>query len=130
MNIRSIAQALGGDVAGRDSVLAPGPGHSPATARCRSPSRVTISSSILRGRPLGICRDDVKARLGLAEWRPGTARPRTAAAILTPDFDDHAARQLAKGKGCSGSDRSRSTGRSLRPICAISAAMTARFHQH
>ena len=71
MNIRSIAQALGGDVAGRDSVLAPGPGHSPGDRSMQ----VTFNGDdfvvhSFAGDPWDVCRDDVRRRLGLAEWRP------------------------------------------------------------
>ena len=53
-NIRNIAQALGGDVAGRDSVLAPGPGHSPGDRSCKSPSGATTLSYIPLPEILGI----------------------------------------------------------------------------
>ena len=99
MNIRGIAQALGGDVAGHDSVLAPGPGHSPGDRSMQ----VTFKGDdfvvhSFAGDPWYACRDDVRARLGLAAWRPAS-RPRTAPSpILTPRFDEHAAGQLAKAK--------------------------------
>ena len=99
MNIRSIAQALGGDVAGRDSVLAPGPGHSPGDRSMQITFRgddFVVHS--FAGDPWDACRDDVKARLGLAAWRPDAGRPRTAGPILRPSFDAHAAHQLAKAK--------------------------------
>ena len=80
-DIRAIARALGGDVTGRDKVLAPGPGH----------SRKDRSLSILLdgNAPDGFvicshaqddwktCRDYVRARLGLPDWRPGDEQRRT-----------------------------------------------------
>ena len=46
-----------------------------------------------------LCRDSVKARLGLAEWKPGTARPRTAPTpVINADQADHAAQQLEKAR--------------------------------
>ena len=74
IDLRSIARALGGEVSGQQ-VLAPGPGHTP---RDRS-----LAVSLSHTAPDGFvafshagddwreCRDYVRERLGLPEWRPG-----------------------------------------------------------
>jgi putative DNA primase/helicase len=78
---RTIAHALGGQMAGRDTVLAPGPGHS---ARDRSlavrldpaaPDGFLIFSH--SGDDWRACRDHVRARLGLPSWEPGDEQRRT-----------------------------------------------------
>lgn len=75
LEVRAIARALGGDVAGRNTVLAPGPGHS---ARDRS-----LSIKLDPNAPDGFlifshadddwksCRDYVRERLKLPAWEPG-----------------------------------------------------------
>lgn len=66
MNMRHIARALGGDVAGRDRVLCPGPGHS---ARDRSLSVTFRSDGFLvhsfAGDDWQACRDHVSTRLNM-----------------------------------------------------------------
>jgi putative DNA primase/helicase len=81
---RAIAHALGGQVAGRDTVLAPGPGHS---ARDRS-----LAVRLDPTAPDGFlcyshsnddwraCRDHVRQRLGLPSWEPGDEQRR----IISP----------------------------------------------
>jgi putative DNA primase/helicase len=77
MNLQTIAQALGGEVTGRQ-VLAPGPGHSP---KDRSLA-VSISSHAPdgficyshAGDDWRACRDYVRGKLGLPEWQPGDDR--------------------------------------------------------
>lgn len=67
MDIRTLAKALGGDVAGRNNVLCPGPGHSP---RDRSLS-VTFTTGddftvfSHAGDDWRACKDHVRHRLGL-----------------------------------------------------------------
>src|SRR6266700_3486347 len=80
-NLRTIARALGGDVAGPDKVLVPGPGHSPKDRSLsvrldpRAPDGfVTYSHA---GDDWRICRDHVRTLLGLPEWQPGDGRRRT-----------------------------------------------------
>ena len=81
---RTIADALGGDVTGRNSVNVPGPGH------CKIDRSLAIKLS--SGAPGGFvvfshagddpmtCRDYIRERLGLGSWVPGTRmRPRVAA---------------------------------------------------
>ena len=78
---RAVARALGGQVAGRDTVLIPGPGHS---ARDRSlavrfdstaPDGFLIFSHA--GDDWRECRDYVRERLGLPPWEPGDEQQRT-----------------------------------------------------
>ena len=66
MDVRQAAAALGGDVLGRDSVLAPGPGHSADDRSLRvwlAPDGFTVHS--YANDDWRACRDHVKARLGL-----------------------------------------------------------------
>src|SRR5215216_852568 len=88
MNLRDIADALGGEVSGRQ-VLCPGPGHSP---RDRSLS-VRFSSnddfvvySHAGDDPLK-CKDYVRHRLGLREWEPGDGRTRAIPAGRVADWN-------------------------------------------
>jgi putative DNA primase/helicase len=80
MNIRNMARTLGGQIAGRNILLCPGPGHS----RSDRSLQVTLQS----GAPDGFlvhsfcgddwrdCRDHVRARLGLPSWEPGDGQNR------------------------------------------------------
>jgi putative DNA primase/helicase len=79
--IHSLARALGGEVAGRNSILAPGPGH--------SRSDRSLSITLDTGAPEGFlvnsfagddpiaCRDHVRALAGFPAWSPrqNEARP-------------------------------------------------------
>ena len=74
LDARHVAAALGGDVVGRDAVSAPGPGHS---HKDRSLS-VKLDPSAPDGfvvyshsgdDPIE-CRDYVRRKLGLSEWKP------------------------------------------------------------
>jgi putative DNA primase/helicase len=73
-DVRAIAHTLGGDVLGRDSVVCPGPGHSP---RDRSLSVKLVPSHpdgfVVYSHaddPVPLCRDHVRRRLGMTPWRP------------------------------------------------------------
>lgn len=78
--LAKIAAALGGEIAGHNSIVAPGPGHSP---RDRSLSvRIApdapdgfIVHSFANDDPL-LCRDYVRQRLGLPAWQPGDGQRR------------------------------------------------------
>lgn len=88
---RAIAAALGGQVVGRDRVLAPGPGHS---ARDRSLS-VRLDPTApdgfvchsYAGDAWPVCRDYVRARLGLPSWEPGDGQRRTVPAQHAEKWD-------------------------------------------
>jgi putative DNA primase/helicase len=74
-DIREIALILGGDVTGSDSANVPGPGHDPVDRslsiklNARAPGGFVVFSHA--GDDPIECRDYVRSRLGLAEWRPG-----------------------------------------------------------
>ncbi|EYD74086.1 hypothetical protein Rumeso_04339 [Rubellimicrobium mesophilum DSM 19309] len=74
LNLRSMAEALGGDVAGPNSILAPGPGHSPkdrslsVKLTSKGPDGFTVYSHA--GDDWKDCRDYVKEKLGLPRWEP------------------------------------------------------------
>lgn len=89
-DIRAIARALGGDVAGPNQVTCPGPGHS---KHDRSLSVVFSSTSVFTvhsfaGDPWPICKDHVARLLGVPqqEWRSDLRAPRMPA----PAPSDHA----------------------------------------
>jgi putative DNA primase/helicase len=88
LDIRALARALGGDVAGRDRVLVPGPGHS---RKDRS-----LSVTLNRGAPEGFvvhsfagddplaCRDHVRSRAELPAWSPNSDRMTAPAVVRDP----------------------------------------------
>ena len=88
-DVRTLARLLGGEVAGRDKVLAPGPGHAP---RDRS-LQITVSSNApdgflthsFAGDHWQDCRDYVRARLGLPQWEPGDEQNRRV--VHVREFD-------------------------------------------
>lgn len=71
LNLREAARALSGDIAGRNRILCPGPGHS---RRDRSLSVTFHGDSFLvhsfAGDDFRECRDHVKAALGWSEDKP------------------------------------------------------------
>jgi putative DNA primase/helicase len=75
---RNIAYILGGDVIGRDGVSAPGPGHSKADRslsiklNSRAPGGFVVFSHA--GDDPIACRDYVRERLGLDQWKPGKGK--------------------------------------------------------
>jgi putative DNA primase/helicase len=78
MNARSIAKALGGDAIGRDSISAPGPGHSKTDRSLsiklvsRAPGGFVVFSHC--GDDPIVCRDYVRDRLGLGPWERGQGK--------------------------------------------------------
>jgi putative DNA primase/helicase len=90
MDPRTIANALGGDVIGRDSVSAPGPGHSRADRSLsikldsRAPDGFVVFSHA--GDDPMACRDYVRERLGLGPWQRGKGR-RTSLNVIDPGPD-------------------------------------------
>jgi Toprim domain-containing protein len=88
-DLRTMARALGGEVIGRDTVVAPGPGHS---RRDRSLSVRLVNGgdflvhSFAGDDPIQ-CKDFVRARLGLPSWQPGDGRDRRVNPARVPAFD-------------------------------------------
>lgn len=89
-DLRSIAVALGGEVTGRQ-VVAPGPGHGRADRSLAvkpdnsHPDGFVVFSHA--GDDPILCKDHVRDRLGLPQWRPGQGERRTKLvdlAILKP----------------------------------------------
>ncbi|EIM26658.1 DUF7146 domain-containing protein [Microvirga lotononidis] len=76
LDIRTLAKNLGGEVSGRDRILAPGPGH--------SRSDRSLSVKLDKGAPDGFlvtsfagddpiaCRDHVRSAAGLPAWAPSS----------------------------------------------------------
>jgi hypothetical protein len=88
IDARTLARALGGDVVGRNAVLAPGPGHS---RRDRSLSvRLTNSDLVVfshAGDDWQLCKDYVRERLGWPSWQPGDGQNRRVALARVESFD-------------------------------------------
>jgi hypothetical protein len=87
-DIRAVARALGGDVVGHDTVIAPGPNHS---HKDRSLSvRLTNDDFVVHshaGDNWRTCKDFVRERLGLPAWEPGDGRDRRVAPSRIESFD-------------------------------------------
>ena len=87
LDLHEIAHALGGTVAGDQSVLAPGPGHRPAdrslSIRIEPKARDGFIIHSFAGDPVGQCRDYVRKALGLRPdfQRMPIARTRTGAVM-------------------------------------------------
>jgi Toprim domain-containing protein len=77
----TIARLLGGQVAGRDTVLIPGPGHSPQdrslAVRLDPAAPDGFVAYSHAGDDWRTCRDYVRSRLGLPSWQPGDGQRRT-----------------------------------------------------
>jgi hypothetical protein len=88
IDTRTLARALGGDVVGRNAVLAPGPGHS---RRDRSLSvRLTDDDFLVfshAGDDWQTCKDHVRERLGWPSWQPGDGQDRRVALARVESFD-------------------------------------------
>jgi putative DNA primase/helicase len=80
IDARAIAAALGGQLSGRDTVLAPGPGHSPRDRSLAvrldptAPDGFVVFSHA--NDDWRACRDHVRSRLGLPPWEPGDEQHR------------------------------------------------------
>jgi putative DNA primase/helicase len=95
VNLRDFAAALNGDING-DRISAPGPGHSRHDRSLtvwidhQAPDGFRVHSHATDD--FKLCRDHVRECLGLAEWRPGAAPPRStippARPGLSPQRDD------------------------------------------
>lgn len=75
-DMRALARRLGGDVAGHDSILMPGPKHSSrdrslhVTFKPGAPDGFTVHSFT---DDWPACKDHVRGLLGIAEWQPSEA---------------------------------------------------------
>ncbi len=82
------AAALRGEVAGRDTVLCPGPCHSPKDRSLSVKFDPTAPDGFLTYSHAGddwrLCRDHVRERLGLPRWEPGDEQRR----IVPPQHID------------------------------------------
>jgi Toprim domain-containing protein len=78
IDVRKLADVLGGSVAGRNAVIAPGPGHSRADRSLSirldpsAPGGFVVHS--FSGDDPIACRDYVRERLGLERWKPDRQR--------------------------------------------------------
>lgn len=91
MNAREMAKRLGGEFSGRDTILCPGPGHSPKD-RSLAVKLVPIAADGFvvhshAGDDWRACRDYVRERLGLPRWEPGDGQRRTLPAHHTDKWD-------------------------------------------
>lgn len=86
-DLRSIARALGGQIAGRDSVLVPGPGHSHKDRSLKGTFKADGSFSVtsFAGDDWRECKDYVRHRLGLGEFTPAYARPARVIVATAPE---------------------------------------------
>jgi putative DNA primase/helicase len=90
-NVRHIAHALDGEVCGRDSVRAPGPGHSRRDRSLSLRLDPTAPDGFLiyshAGDDWKACRDHVRERLGLPRWEPGDEQYRSVPAHHVDKWD-------------------------------------------
>jgi len=92
-SLRSIAAALGGNIAGGDSVLVPGPGHGrkDRSLRVRFKTDGTFTVTSYAGDDWRQCKDYIRERLGLPnDWRREPANDNTAPVIHLHAPDDGA----------------------------------------
>lgn len=87
-DLRSIARALGGEIVGRDSVLARGPGHSPKDRSLKVSFKSDGSFSVISfaDDDWRECKDYVRQRLGLCQFTPTDPPP--APVIVTSATED------------------------------------------
>jgi hypothetical protein len=80
IDARAIAAALRGQVAGINTILCPGPGHSPGDRSLAVQINPNAPGGFLvfshAGDDWRKCRDYVRQRLGLPTWQPGDGRQR------------------------------------------------------
>ena len=111
IDLRTIARALGGEVTGRHSVSAPGPGHSPRDRSMSvrldadAPDGFVVNS--FAGDDWVFCRDYVRQRLGLPEWRPGDEQDRRVPPSRIRDFDRMTTNHQANDRARTDEDRER-----------------------
>lgn len=94
-NIRSIARALGGQIAGRDAVLVPGPGHSrrDRSLKVKFKPDGSLSVTSFAGDDWRECKDYIRERLGLPnDWQREPANDDVPIVRLRELDDDEPAR--------------------------------------
>jgi hypothetical protein len=94
-NIRSIARALAGQVAGRESVLVPGPGHSrkDRSLKVKFKADGTFTVTSFAGDDWRTCKDFIREKLGLAkDWHREAANDDTPVIRLSERDDDESSR--------------------------------------
>jgi putative DNA primase/helicase len=85
MDARNVARLLGGVVAGRDRVIAPGPGHSRKDKSLsillddRAPDGFAVTS--FAGDDWRDCKAHILQKLGLPQWQPGNGQDRPRVAV-------------------------------------------------
>jgi hypothetical protein len=88
---RTLANALGGDVTGPRTVLAPGPGHGRKDRSLSIKLDPAASDGFLAYSHAGddwkLCRDYIRERLGWPKWRPGDGQNRRVALNRVNGFD-------------------------------------------
>jgi hypothetical protein len=89
IDVRTMARVLGGDVIGRDTVVAPGPGHSrkdrSLSVRLANGGDFVVYSHA--GDDWQTCKDYVRERLGWPAWQPGDGQDRRVAPARVESFD-------------------------------------------
>ncbi len=111
MNLQAIARALGGTVNGLQ-VLAPGPGHSKSDRSLAvfidpySPDLFRVHSHA--GDDWRVCRDYVKARLGITDT-PFMPQRRDVPRVAVADPNDDKARTIARSRSGARPAASRAT---------------------
>jgi hypothetical protein len=88
LTLTAMARTLGGEVIGRDRIAAPGPGHSPRDRSLSIRLCATAPDGFLcyshAGDDWRVCRDYIRAKLGLPDWQPGDNREKQR--TIGPDF--------------------------------------------
>lgn len=111
IDARSVARALGGEVTGRDAVSAPGPNHSrhdrslSVRLDANAPDGFVVNS--FAGDDWALCRDYVRQRLGLPEWRPGDEQDRRVPPSRIREFDRMAINHQANDRTRTDEDHER-----------------------
>jgi hypothetical protein len=100
LNLRTIARALGGEISGRQ-ILAPGPGHSrldrSLSIRIEPDAPDGFLCHSFAGDDPIVCKNHVRQRLGLPEWKPGNEQDRRVDGSRRARFDQTAIdREAAK----------------------------------
>jgi putative DNA primase/helicase len=90
LDLRAIARALGGEISGRQ-ILAPGPGHSrldrSLSIRIEPDAPDGFLCHSFAGDDPIVCKNHVRQRLGLPEWKPGDEQDRRVDGSRRARFD-------------------------------------------